>query len=90
MRDSNPVKKFQSHSLDLIMAVSPVDKNSSLMQEEFGTVVLITDPAADRYLAKAAKQKQCTIPEDRYSRPCGGRGGFDDFVERWHQAGKSH
>ena len=64
------------------MAVSPVDKNSSLMQEDFGTVVLITDPAADRYLAKAAKQRQCSIPEDRYSRPCGGRGGFDDYCER--------
>lgn len=25
------------------------------------------------------------IPEDRFSRPCGGPGGFDDFVERWHE-----
>jgi len=25
------------------------------------------------------------IPDDRYSRPCGGAGGFDDFVERWHE-----
>ena len=25
------------------------------------------------------------IPEDRMSRPCGGPGGFDDFVERWHE-----
>ena len=66
------------------MAISPVDKNSSLMQEDFGTTVLITDPAADRYLAKAAKERQCTIPEDRYSRPCGGKGGFDDYCERWH------
>lgn len=25
------------------------------------------------------------VVEDRYSRPCGGKGGFDDFVERWHE-----
>jgi len=25
------------------------------------------------------------IPDDRLSRPCGGAGGFDDFVERWHE-----
>lgn len=25
------------------------------------------------------------VPEDRFSRPCGGAGGFDDFVERWHE-----
>lgn len=25
------------------------------------------------------------LPNDRLSRPCGGAGGFDDFVERWHQ-----
>jgi hypothetical protein len=24
-------------------------------------------------------------PEDRYSRPCGGKMGWDDFVERWHE-----
>ena len=43
------------------MANLPVDKNSKMMQEDFGTVVLITDPAADRYLAKAAKQRQCLM-----------------------------
>lgn len=26
-----------------------------------------------------------TLPKDRLSRPCGGAGGFDDFVERWHE-----
>lgn len=37
-------------------------------------------------------EKECTDlkpeykpPEDRLSRPCGGPGGFDDFVERWHE-----
>lgn len=24
-------------------------------------------------------------PEDRYSRPCGGKDGFDDFMERCHE-----
>jgi len=59
------------------MANLPVDKNSKMMQEDFGTVVLITDPAADRYLAKAAKHGK-----ERYSRPCGQAGGFDDYCER--------
>jgi len=34
---------------------------------------------------RKAQLKQYFIPEDRYSRPCGGRGGFDDYVERWHE-----
>lgn len=25
------------------------------------------------------------VVEDRYSRHCGGKDGFDDFVERWHE-----
>ena len=56
------------------MANLPVDKNSKMMQEDFGTVVLITDPAADRYLAKASKEK---LPKF-----CGGAGGWDDYCER--------
>lgn len=31
------------------------------------------------------QQPSYKIPTDRLSRPCGGAGGFDDFVERWHQ-----
>jgi hypothetical protein len=61
------------------MANSPVDRNASMMQEDFGTKVLITDLAADRYLEKAAKHGN-----ERYSRWCGGRNGFDDFAERLH------
>jgi hypothetical protein len=49
------------------------------MQENFGTKVLITDLAADKYLEKAAKHGT-----ERYSRWCGGKGGFDDFAERLH------
>jgi len=66
------------------MAKSPVDTVPAMMQEDFGTVVLATSPISDKYLQKA-KLKQYFIPQDRYSRPCGGRGGFDDYVERWHE-----
>lgn len=63
------------------MAKSPVDTNSSMMQEDFGTKVLITDPAADRYLAKAAKEK---TDQEKFTKFCGGKGGWSDYTERWH------
>jgi len=53
------------------------------MSEECGTTVLITDPRADQYLQRARKQKS-NPPTNRLSRPCGGAGGFDDYVERWN------
>ena len=55
------------------------DNVPSMMQEDFGTTVLITNPAADRLLAKAAKHGK-----ERYAKWCGGREGFDDFCERMH------
>jgi hypothetical protein len=61
------------------MALNPVDRNAELMQQEFGTKVLITDLAADKYLAQSAKHGT-----ERYSKWCGGKGGFDDFAERLH------
>ena len=67
------------------MANHPIPDNvPSLMQEDFGTRVLITSPIADQYLQKARAIQYKKTPEDRYSRPCGGPGGFDDYVERWH------
>jgi len=42
--------------------------------------VLITDPRSDYYLEKASKPKN-NPPKDRLSRPCGGKGGFDDYAE---------
>lgn len=66
------------------MAINPnPDRNSDIMEHDFGTVCLITDIKADYYLEKA-KKKTNQPPLDRYSRPCGGKGGFDDYVERWH------
>jgi hypothetical protein len=66
------------------MAINPTDFNSEIMKAEHGTVVLATSPIADKYLRKS-KTKQYSVLEDRYSRPCGVKGGFDDFVERWHE-----
>lgn len=59
------------------------DTVSSIMLEDFGTICLITDVKSDRYLSKVKKINN-KPPEDRYSRPCGGKNGFDDYVERWH------
>jgi hypothetical protein len=61
------------------------DNVPAMMQEDFGTTVLITSPMAEKYLQKARQIQYKTPPEDRYSRPCGGKAGFDDFVERWHE-----
>jgi hypothetical protein len=65
------------------MAIHPTDFNSEIMRAEYGTVVLATSPIADKYLTKA-KVKQYNVPDDRYSRWCGGKDGFDDFAERLH------
>jgi hypothetical protein len=59
------------------------DINQKIMSEQCGTTVLITDPRADQYLQRARKQKS-NPPTNRLSRPCGGAGGFDDYVERWN------
>lgn len=50
------------------------------MERKFGTVCLITNPIADYYLNKASKPKN-NPPQNRLSRPCGGKEGFDDYVE---------
>lgn len=67
------------------MAIHPnPDRSEKLMVADHGTVCLITDPRADLYMKKPRKRVS-TPPQDRFSRPCGGAGGFDDFVERWHE-----
>jgi len=66
------------------MAKNPnPDRISSIMEDNFGTICLITDLEADKYL-QMSRKKINEPPIDRYSRPCGGKGGFDDYVERWH------
>lgn len=71
------------------MGNSPVDKSKDFIDEG---MTLITETDADKYLYLAAKRNRnkrkeelYDIPKDRLSRPCGGAGGFDDFVERWHE-----
>ena len=63
------------------MAKATVDRDVSYMKEVWGTTSLITD-----YWSLPIKNNDpYEIPTDRYSRPCGGAGGFDDYVERWHE-----
>jgi acyl-coenzyme A synthetase/AMP-(fatty) acid ligase len=57
------------------------DNVPSMMQEDFGTTVLITNPAADRLLAKAAKEK---ANQKKFTEFCGGKNGWNDYTERWH------
>lgn len=64
------------------MAVSPVDKGDAF---EKSGMTLISDPASEKYLRLARKQNRYKLPDDRLSRPCGGAGGFDDFVERYDE-----
>jgi hypothetical protein len=71
------------------MGNSPVDRSKDFIDEG---MTLITETDSDRYLDMAAKRNRnkrkeelYDIPKDRLSRPCGGAGGFDDFVERWHE-----
>jgi hypothetical protein len=62
------------------MSKYQVDRDVKYMLENWGTNRLITD-----YGALNSSKKINDPPTDRYSRPCGGKGGFDDFVERWHE-----
>lgn len=71
------------------MGNSPVDKSKGFIDDG---MTLITETDADKYLDLAAKRNRnkrkeelYDIPKNRLSRPCGGAGGFDDFVERWHE-----
>ena len=66
-----------------------VDKGEFFIEEG---MTLITEVDSDKYLALAEKRRRAKqkeehyqIPEDRLERPCGGAGGFDDFVERFEE-----
>lgn len=60
------------------MAVSPVDKGENFIQSG---MTLITEIASEKLL----KKLHYNVPENRLSRPCGGKNGFDDFVERFDE-----
>lgn len=67
------------------MGLHPIDKGSEFIQDG---MTLITETESDKYLKLSEKRKKedlYPIPKDRYSKPSGGAGGFDDFVERWHE-----
>jgi len=59
------------------MANSPVDLGNEFVKSG---MTLITDPNSDKYL-KMARKRQCDPPKDRNSKWCGGKNGFDDYVE---------
>ena len=57
--------------------MSMVDKSKSFIESG---MTLITEYSSEKYLKKRNQP-----PTDRLSRPCGGKDGFDDYVERWHE-----
>jgi len=66
-----------------------VDKGELFIEQG---MTLITEVESEKYLRMIEKRRKIKeneelypIPEDRLERPCGGAGGFDDFVERWHE-----
>jgi len=63
------------------MANSRVDEDRAFMFQEHGTKCLITDLTADKYLSKASRNSS---DQEKFKKPCGGKGGWDDFTERWH------
>lgn len=72
-----------------MMGLYPVDKSQEFIDEG---MTLITETDSEKYLkasgkasSKKKKDELYSMPEDRLERPCGGAGGFDDYVERWHE-----
>ena len=60
------------------MANSPnPDYVPEIMENEFGTKILITNPNSEKYLRQSSK----IPPKNRLSRWCGGKNGFDDYAE---------
>tara|TARA_B100002019_G_scaffold53696_1_gene45829 strand:- start:17 stop:256 length:240 start_codon:yes stop_codon:yes gene_type:complete len=76
----------------------PADRDVNYMKKMWGTDSLITDywslprnnqvDPEERMLSEVMHDdlnQQYKMPSDRYSKHCGGKDGFDDFVERWHE-----
>lgn len=64
------------------MAISPVDKSDEFRKSG---MTLITEMSSEILLRKYRKNKHYAIPENRLERQCGGKNGFDDFVERFEE-----
>jgi hypothetical protein len=66
------------------MSYHSVDKSSDFINSG---MTLITEVESEKHLKKKQtiqeKENLYEVPDDRFSRPCGGSFGFDDFVERW-------
>jgi hypothetical protein len=56
------------------------DRDVDYMRENWGTNRLITDYGSENRVTPT-KVKKNNPPEDRLSKPCGGKDGFDDYVE---------
>jgi hypothetical protein len=59
------------------MAKYQIDRDTSYMKENWGTTKLVTDYGA---LTPTVYKKNIP-PENRLERHCGGKDGFDDYVE---------
>lgn len=64
------------------MAKSPVDKSEEFVKSG---MTLISELTSEKHLKRHHQNTRYKIPLDRLSRPCGGAGGFDDFVERFEE-----
>lgn len=64
------------------MAIGPVDKGDEFIKSG---MTLITEMSSEIFLRKYRKNKHYVIPENRLERQCGGKNGFDDFVERFEE-----
>jgi len=56
------------------------DRNVEYMKENWGTTRLITDYVAEKAVTPTIKKRN-DPPENRLEKFCGGKDGFDDYVE---------
>lgn len=61
------------------MAKYQVDRDIDYMKQNWGTNRLITDYGA----LSPTKSKKNEPPANRLEKHCGGKEGFDDYVEWW-------
>ena len=59
------------------MAKHQVDRDIKYMEETWGTTKLVTDYGS----LTPTRKKTSSPPNDRLSKFCGGKDGFDDYVE---------